>query len=328
MKPTIMAVVEPHVLIAALVGAGLALAVVGGLLRMNSRQESLESLLALSHGENDVPVEAVTEAPGSAVTRTTIALGRVVDRLDTKGSLHLSLDRAQVPLKPGEYVVMAAVASIVFALLFFALTTQWLVGVGAAIAVVYAAYKLPDVRFNRYRRKFEEQLADALGLIASSMSAGHTFLRSIQMLCEEADPPVSTEFSRVVAETLLGGQLIDSLERMALRLEIPDLNWAVQAVRIQQGTGGKLSDVLTTLADFMRARQEVRREVKVLSAEGRMSAYLLSALPVFLFIAIQVISPGYLSVFFKGWGLAVLVATGAFLAVGIAIIFRMVKIEV
>ncbi|MGH9301635.1 MAG: type II secretion system F family protein [Acidimicrobiales bacterium] len=324
----LLAVTSPHVVLALAVGAGAALAVVGGLLRLQGRQESLESILALSHGESDVPVESVTEAPGSALGRTTDALGRMAGRLDTKGSLRLALDRAQVPLKPGEYIVISSAVAVILGLLFYVVTSRALIGLAVAVAVGFGAVKLPDIRFNRYRRRIQDQLPDSLALISSSMSAGHTFLRSIQMLCEEADAPISTEFARVVAETVLGGQLIDALERMSGRLDIPDLNWAVQAVRIQQGTGGKLSDVLTTLADFMRARQEVRREVQVLSAEGRISAYVLTALPIFLFLAIQVLSPGYLAPFFHGIGLAVLVGTGVFLGVGMVVIFRMVKIDV
>jgi tight adherence protein B len=178
------------------------------------------------------------------------------------------------------------------------------------------------------RNAFAEQLPDALSLIASSLSAGHTFLRAIQMMCEESEPPMSEEFARVVAETRLGDSVVDALARMAQRLQLRDLDWVVQAIRIQQTVGGKLADLLHTLADFIRAREEVRREVRVLTAEGRMSAWVLGGLPLFLLVAIQVIDPQYMKPMFQGWGIAVLAATAASVAAGTAIIFRMVKIEV
>ena len=134
-------------------------------------------------------------------------------------------------------------------------------------------------RISRRTRKFEEQFPDALTLIASSLSAGHTFLRSIQMMCEEAEAPISEEFARVVSETQLGDPLVDALARMAQRLDLRDVDWVVQAIRIQQTVGGKLADLLHTLADFIRAREEIRREVDVLTAEGKISAYVLGALP-------------------------------------------------
>jgi tight adherence protein B len=115
---------------------------------------------------------------------------------------------------------------------------------------------------------------------------------------------------------------------MAARLQIRDLDWIVQAIRIQQTVGGKLADILHTLADFIRARQEVRREVQVLSAEGRVSAYVLAALAPFLLLVMQITNPAYLAPMLRGWGLVVLLATGGFVAIGTAIIFRMVKIEV
>ena len=177
-------------------------------------------------------------------------------------------------------------------------------------------------------RKFEAQFPDALTLIASSLSAGHTFLRSIQMMCEEAPAPLSEEFSRVVSETQLGDPLVDALERMGQRIDMRDVDWVVQAIRIQQQVGGRLADLLHTLADFIRAREEIRREVDVLTAEGRISAYVLGGLPVFLFIAICVISPSYMDPMFEGWGPFVLLGAAGWAAMGFAFILRMVKIEV
>src|SRR5205085_4178195 len=140
----------------------------------------------------------------------------------------------------------------------------------------------------------------------SSLAAGHTFLRAIQMMCQEASPPLSEEFGRVVFEVRLGAPLVDALERMADRSGLEDMKWVVQAIRIQQTVGGKLADLLHTLADFIRAREEVRREVLVLTAEGRMSAWVLGGLPLFLLLAIQVIDPSYLQPMYHGWGIAVL----------------------
>jgi tight adherence protein B len=148
------------------------------------------------------------------------------------------------------------------------------------------------------------------------------------MMTEEAEDPIAEEFGRVVSETRLGDPVVDALERMALRLDVQDLRWVVQAIRVQQTVGGKLADILHTLADFIRSREEVRREVKVLTAEGRMSAWVLGALPLALLLAIQVLNPGYAAPLYEGWGLLVLVMTGLSVLTGVAVILRMVKIEV
>jgi tight adherence protein B len=148
------------------------------------------------------------------------------------------------------------------------------------------------------------------------------------MMSEQADAPLSEELSQVLAETQLGRPLLDCLERMAVRLEIRDLTWVVQAVRIQQTVGGRLADLLHTLADFIRAREELRREVKVLTAEGRLSAFILGALPVFILLAVQIVDPGYLKPLYRGWGYAWLAGCAASAVIGISMIFSMVKIEV
>src|SRR5207237_758662 len=96
---------------------------------------------------------------------------------------------------------------------------------------------------------------------------------------------------------------------------VEDLAWVVQAIRIQQTVGGKLADLLFTLAEFMRGREEIRREVKVLTAEGRMSAWVLGALPVGLFFAIKTMSPGYLDPMFRGGGLVALIGAGVCVAI-------------
>jgi tight adherence protein B len=148
------------------------------------------------------------------------------------------------------------------------------------------------------------------------------------MMCEEAPPPLSEEFARVVHETRLGDPLVDALARMAQRLDIRDVDWVVQAIRIQQTVGGKLADLLHTLADFIRAREEIRREIDVLTAEGKISAYVLGALPIGLGFFIQVSNPGYLDPMFQGWGVVWLGGALASITLGMIVILRMVKVDI
>jgi tight adherence protein B len=231
-------------------------------------------------------------------------------------------------MRPGEYVITALGATLALSAALYGLTGAVLVAVIGLFIGPFGAVSFVRFRIARRKKAFEAALPDALTLIASSLSAGHTFLRAIQMMCEEAEPPMSEEFARVVAETRLGDPLVDALARMAKRLEVRDLDWVVQAIRIQQTVGGRLADLLHTLADFIRAREEVRRDVAVLTAEGRISAYVLTALAPFMFLAIQVVSPNYMEPMFSGMGLVVLGATALLMVFGSVVIFRMCKIEV
>ncbi|MBW3646113.1 MAG: type II secretion system F family protein [Actinobacteria bacterium] len=317
-----------EVLAAVMVGLGLAMVVVGVLSRFRARTESLADILDLPYGERDVAIEPVSETRSPLVTDTVELASRMVAQFDARGSLQRQLERARVPLRSGEFVVVTSCAALVFGLLLSAVTEQWLFGVAGAGATPFLAKAYLARRIDKRQKAFEEQLPEALSIIASSLSAGHTFLRAIQMMCEESQPPMSEEFQRVVAETRLGGSVVDALDRMARRLDIKDLVWVVQAIRIQQQVGGKLADLLHTLADFIRAREEIRREVDVLTAEGRISAWVLTGLPVLIMLAVQITNPAYLQPFYQGWGIFVLGMTAASVLAGFFIIRRMVKIEV
>ena len=312
----------------AVVGGGLLLfaLVVVWLARARRRERQLVEILDLPYGERDVPVEALTER--GLVAGTVSIAGKMVDQFDTGGSLKSQLEEAHIPMRPGEFIIVSLAAGLALGAVLTGITGVWVFGVIGLLMGPVGGVAFLKRKITSRRNAFAEQLPDALSLIASSLSAGHTFLRAIQMMCEESEPPLSEEFARVVSETRLGDSVVDALARMAARLQLRDLDWVVQAIRIQQTVGGKLADLLHTLADFIRAREEVRREVRVLTAEGRMSAWVLGGLPLFLLLAIQVIDPEYMKPMFQGWGIAVLAATAASVAAGTGIIFRMVKIEV
>ena len=310
------------------VGGGLALVVGGLLFRVREREKALAEILELPFGERDVRPDALPEGYSPLVEGTIGLAGKMVDQFDEKGSMRAALERARIPMRPGEYVVIAGAATLAIAAVLYGITGTWFVGLAGLALGPLGASAFVRYRIAKRKKAFEAALPDALSLIASSLSAGHTFLRAIQMMTEEAEPPLSEEFSRVVAETRLGDPVVEALARMAKRLDVRDLDWVVQAIRIQQTVGGRLADLLHTLADFIRAREEVRRDVAVLTAEGRISAYVLSAMAPFMFLAIQVVSPDYMKPMFQGWGIVVLGFTTLLMVFGSVVIFRMCKIEV
>jgi tight adherence protein B len=311
------------------VGLGLALVCAGILWKARERERSLAEILELPFGERDVPVEAISEGGYSPLVEGTIGLaGRMVDQFDQKNSLIASLERARLPVRPGEYVVISAAGTLALAAILLGLTGSWMFGVAGLVIGPLGSAGFLRYRISKRKKAFEAQLPDALTLIASSLSAGHTFLRAIQMMTEEAEPPLAEEFSRLVSETRLGDPVVDALGRMAARLQIRDLDWIVQAIRIQQTVGGKLADLLHTLADFIRARDEVRREVQVLTAEGRISAWVLGAMPPLILVAFQIMNPEYMAPMWRPKGLILLTVMGIWMTIGMVLINRMTKIEV
>lgn len=310
------------------IGLGLALATVGFLQRVKEREDDLALILQLPYGERDVPVELVTESRAALLERGVSIAQHGLERVNLMARVTQELERSRLPLRPGEFVLIAAGSGVLLGLLFWVLTAQTLLGVISGLAGPCIAWKFVRIKVGKRRKAFEAQLPDALSLIAASLQAGHTFLRAVQTMVEESEAPLSQEFERVLAETTLGDPLVDALERLSHRLQLEDLGWVVQAIRIQQTVGGKLADLLHTLAEFMRAREEIRREVKVLTAEGRISAYILGALPVFIFFAVKTLSPEYLDPMLHMPGLIGLIGAGTSVAIGVAMIMKMVKVEV
>jgi tight adherence protein B len=317
-------------LIAALaVGAGLSLLVSGWLLRLQRRQLTLAEMLDLEEGERDVPVQAITESPEAPpVGRLTVRMGEMLGHLDSRGSLTQALQRAEMPVKAGEFIFLAAAACVFGGVLGGLLTRSPVGGIVAFLLVAGLARYYPIRRSNKRIKKMRAQLPHAFSLIASSVISGHTFLRSIQLLGDQIPEPLSKELQRVTAEVTLGNNLIDALDHMAERVQIVELHWAVKAVRIQQTVGGQLGEILQTLADFMRTREEVHREVTVLAAEGKFSGYVLIGLPFVVTAAMLLMDGSYFKPMLRGWGLVALGFCGALLFTGYLVIRKMVKIEV
>jgi tight adherence protein B len=316
-------------LAAVLVGAGLTTVVLAMILRVRTKQRTMAQILDDTMGKADVPVEVVSESPERGELSTlTVRIAGIFGRIDTSGALERRLERADIPLRSGEYIVISAAVAVILALGAGIMVKSPFASIVAVVLVAGIAWYLPSRRATKRIKAIQEQLPDALALMAASVEGGQTFQRSIDMYRRDARAPLSSELDRVMAEVAVGSDLVVALENMAERSGVEDLKWAVEAVRIQQSTGGRLAPILKTLSDFMRTRQEVRREVQTLSAEGRMSGYVLFAIPVFLVVALELKDPGYLKPMMHGAGLVVLIGTAGLMALGFWIVRRMVDIKV
>ena len=150
----------------------------------------------------------------------------------------------------------------------------------------------------RRRKKFTSQLPDMLQLLSGSLRAGYSLMQGVEAVSQEVDDPMQFELNRVLVESRLGRPLEEALDDAAGRMGSPDFEWAVMAIRIQREVGGNLAELLQTVAETMIHRERLRREVRALTAEGRMSAVVLGLLPVGLAVIMYVINPSYMRVLF------------------------------
>ena len=185
------------------------------------------------------------------------------------------------------------------------------------LVVPLGAKLLLGFRAGRRQAAFADQLDDSLQLMASSLRAGHSLLRAVDSVSHEAETPTSEEFARIVNETRVGRDLNDALDEVAERMGSDDFTWVAQAIAIHREVGGNLAEVLDAVGHTIRERNAIRRQVKALSAEGKLSAIVLMALPFGVTGFLSVSNPEYLAKFTESLvGYGMLGAAGVMLLVG------------
>jgi tight adherence protein B len=257
----------------------------------------------------------------------TALASRTLNQRGYQRGLNAALERAGITLRPEEFVVLVGCATFTAFAVGFVLS-GFLAGMALSLATVVFAKVHVWLRTTRRQAKFAEQLSDTLQMLSGSLRAGYSLMQAIDAVAREADAPTSEEFGRLVVETRLGRNINDALEAMAHRMGGDDLNWVAQAIQIHREVGGDLAEVLDTVAGTIRERDQIRRQVKALSAEGRLSGWVLLALPMGVGGFIFLTNRPYLAVLttsLVGWGmLAFLVIL---LTVGGLWIRHLVKLE-
>jgi tight adherence protein B len=206
------------------------------------------------------------------------------------------------------------------------MTIGWVVGgfVGAAVPWVYLRIK----RTKRLRT-FEEGFPEALDLVSRALKAGHAFATGLKMVADEMDEPIGPEFRKTFDEQNFGLPLKDALANLTVRVPLLDVRFFSTAVLIQRETGGNLSEILETLSHVVRERFKILRQVRVHTAHGRLTGYVLLALPVFLVVALSFINPEHMQLLFRERIGHMLLALAVVLQViGYFWIRQVVKIEV
>jgi tight adherence protein B len=257
---------------------------------------------------------------GELAERATAAADGALERRGRRASLNTALERAGLELRPGEFLILAGTA-VVVALLLGAVLGGPLVGLVLAVLAGVGAKVFVSVRTSRRCQAFSDQLPDTLQILAGSLRAGYGLVQAVDVVAREAPSPTLEEFRRVVLEHRLGRDLTDALQAMADRLGTEDLHWVVQAVDIHREIGGDLANILDTVAGTIRERGQLQRQVSALTAEGRLSAYVLTALPIVLAVVLQLVNPGYLEALTHGAGLVLSGAGVVALCIG-ALWFR------
>jgi tight adherence protein B len=310
-----------------------------GALRTESPGRRLEAQLerhyAPRHGSRQADGDSQEDSDGKAASDGRAARAAVGWAVRLLGSnreqrLALRLDLAGITRQPAEWVVLGCSAGLLLAVLLAVLTGNPLVGIlGGVLAGWLGMRLIVTVRISRRRAAFSEQLPDVLQLVAGALQTGFSLPQALDAVVREDSQPAAGEFSRALAETRIGGELEVAMNRVADRMDSTDLRWTVMAIRIQRQVGGNLVEVLRNTADTMRERAQMRRQVRALSAEGRLSAYILVALPVLMAGYMFLARPDYIRpLYTTPFGLVMLIGAAVLVVVGSIWMRNLVRLEV
>ncbi|WP_375003855.1 type II secretion system F family protein [Aeromicrobium sp. CTD01-1L150] len=267
------------------------------------------------------------------------ALGRAVDsamhsvdRLLSRGRWRPfgadELELAGVKRSAAFVVVVVNAAALATFLLMLLLGQHWLFGLFLAALAPVVAKVVVQVLLARRRKRFAGQLAALLGMMAASLRAGHSLPKAMDAASRDADTPMSEELSRVVNEYRIGRDLVEAMGHVAVRMRSMDFGWIAQAIETQRETGGNLNEILDQVAETIRERQHIRMQVMALSAEGRLSAYILMFLPVGIGVYYSFVAADRMSVFIdSGIGKVILLGSAVLYVLGGFWMRSIVRIE-
>jgi tight adherence protein B len=239
------------------------------------------------------------------------------------------LEIAKVTMPPQQIIVLTAVGSFLAFLMIDFVFGSLLVAIVLAGAIPLGVRSLLKRTLARQRKLFSEQLPDNLQVLASALRAGHSFIGALSVVVNDAPEPARSEFQRVVADEQLGVPIDEALHVVVERMQSRELEQVALVAALQRETGGNTAEVLDRVTDTIRERFELRRTVQTLTAQGRMSRWVLTFLPLFLLLAITLINPGYMNVMYESVvGRVLLVLAGISVAGGSLVIKRIVNIKV
>jgi tight adherence protein B len=327
--------VQPAFLFAALTALLIGLAGIFGFLLVPTAERRSSTTLrrglsVVARSDRVTPLHQEESTSASAIGRAAIdAIAKAPRPAGYDARLQQDIDRAGWKLRSTEFTAVRVVGGFLGLVLLWSLSSRiWLGLLGLVAGAAIPALMLSSAKKRRQQR-FMGQLPDTLQLLSGTLKAGYGVMQALDTVVKEVEDPTAAEFQRALTEARLGLPLEVSLGDMAERIDSDDFRWVVVAMNIQRQVGGNLAELLETVAATLRSREQTRRLIASLSAEGRLSAIVLLALPFFLGGYLLVVNPGYLApLITTSVGLLILAVIAALMLVGFLWIRRLIAIDV
>jgi tight adherence protein B len=258
-----------------------------------------------------------------------IRLGVFLQRYRFAKKLQVLLIHADSSMSVGGIVLACAGAALGCGLLSFLLLHTLLLACAATVAGALVPYLLLRRKRGSRLKAFNTALPDAIDMLARALRAGHSMNSSIEMIAEQSPEPLASEFVQVFKQQKLGVHFRDALLQMGTRIPSKDLQFLITAILVQKETGGDLTEILDRTAHVIRERIRIAGEVRVRTAQGRLTGWILGLLPVIMLVLLNIVSPGYSTILFHDpIGQKLLYASGTLIVLGALIIRKIVNIQV
>ena len=239
------------------------------------------------------------------------------------------LQRAGIPMLGSEFILLEIISGALTGVVVYMITINRQLALAGIFITPTVIWLLILIRINKRRNAFTEQLSDCLTTVANALRAGYSFQQAMDIIAKEMEPPISEEFAHVTQDVSMGINLDDSLEQMARRVESSDFDLVVTAVLIQREIGGNLAQVLDQISDTINERIRMKREISALTAQGRLSAMVLLALPFGLAAFMYFFNhDNFMILFEEPMGKMAMVVAVIMEIIGIFVIKRIVDIDV
>jgi tight adherence protein B len=277
----------------------------------------------------DDQIRVTAFGSGAWAGRATAMAETLVRRGNLEEAFLDRLEAAGLNMRVAEFVLISLGSAFIPPLLALIVTRNLLVAALVVLLGTVAPFLYLSVKASRRQAKFEEQLPSTLQLLSGALQAGHSLQQAVDTVVHEAGDPIAGEFQRVLTEARLGRPLEEAFEAMAKRTNSVDFKWTVMAIRLQRQVGGNLAEVLSTVSQTIRDRYSLKRQIKALSAEGRLSSLILSILPVVMFVALLVLNPVFLRpLFTTTMGIGMLVVAAVLMVLGVFWLKKITEIKV
>ncbi len=317
-------------------GLGLLLLVAGALMSLLGSQSVVEERLGRYAETGGVVTSLAADAADARAKDRTSPIADLLNRLgegtEIFANISRNLARADLKFRPAEYLAVMVISAIGCAVIGLVISGSLLIAIPMGIGGLFIPGIYVKMAIGGRLKKFDDQLGDMLNLVVNGLRAGFSTLQAMEAVSRELPAPISVEFHRVVQEIQLGIPMEEALDHILRRITSDDLDMVVTAINVQREVGGNLAEILDTITYTIRERVRIRGEISALTAQGRATAWVISALPITLMALLFLVNRPYLMQFFnpetRACGIPLLILAGIMIVAGFMITQKIVNIDI